>query len=71
LAGPERKRHGVIEDGQGAVRGTVEACRLEAREPHGIVASVMSIPMRLFFKGVLRKAILQDLNDIKAAVERG
>jgi len=30
----------------------------------------MSIPMRLFFKGVIKKALLQDLNDIKAAVER-
>lgn len=38
--------------------------------PQSIVAKLMSIPMRLFFKGVARKAILQDLNDIKAAVER-
>lgn len=38
--------------------------------PQGIRAQVMSIPMRLFFKGVIRKALLQDLNDIKAAVER-
>jgi Polyketide cyclase / dehydrase and lipid transport len=38
--------------------------------PQGIVARLMSIPMRLFFKGVIRKAALQDLNDIKAAVER-
>ena len=39
-------------------------------QPQGIGASLMSIPMRLFFKGVIRKAILQDLKDIKAAVER-
>jgi hypothetical protein len=39
-------------------------------QPQGIVAKLMSIPMRLFFKGAIRKAILQDLNDIKAAVER-
>jgi len=32
-------------------------------------AEVMSIPMRLFFMGVIRKAVLQDLQDIKAAVE--
>jgi len=38
--------------------------------PHGIVARFMSIPMRLFFKGVIQKAILQDLNDIRSAVER-
>ncbi len=35
----------------------------------GIGAKLRSSPMFLF-KGVLKKAILQDLNDIKAAVER-
>ena len=40
-------------------------------QPQGIVAKVMSIPMVLFFKGVAKKAILQDLNDIKSAVEKG
>src|SRR2546423_9337188 len=39
-------------------------------KPQGVVATLMSIPMRLFFKGVVKKADLQDLNDIKAAVER-
>src|SRR5215510_5541999 len=34
--------------------------------PQGIVARLMSIPMFLF-KGVVKKAILQDLNDIKSA----
>jgi len=38
-------------------------------EPQGIAARVKSIPMGLF-KGVVKKAILQDLNDIKSAVER-
>ena len=37
--------------------------------PQGIVAKIMSIPMVLLFKGVAKKALLQDLNDIKAAVE--
>ena len=37
--------------------------------PQGIGAKLMSIPMVLFFKGMIRKAALQDLNDIKAAVE--
>ena len=37
--------------------------------PQGIVARLMSIPMVLF-KGVAKKALLQDLNDIKTAVER-
>ena len=39
-------------------------------QPQGIVAKLQSIPMGLFFKGVVRKAILQDLNDIKSVVER-
>jgi hypothetical protein len=38
-------------------------------KPQGIVARLMSIPMFLF-KGVAKKAILQDLNDIKSAVEK-
>jgi len=38
-------------------------------KPQGIVATLMSIPMFLF-KGVAKKALLQDLNDIKAAVEQ-
>jgi len=37
--------------------------------PQGIVARLMSIPMFLF-KGVAKKALLQDLNDIKSAVEQ-
>ena len=37
-------------------------------KPQGIVARLKSIPMFLF-KGVVKKAILQDLNDIKSAVE--
>ena len=40
-------------------------------QPQGIVARLMSIPMRLLFKGVAKKALLQDLNDIKSAVEQG
>jgi hypothetical protein len=38
--------------------------------PQGIVAKLLSIPMGLLFKGVAKKALLQDLNDIKAAVEQ-
>ena len=41
-----------------------------ASEPQGIAARLKSIPMGLF-KGVVKKAILQDLNDIKSAVEQG
>ena len=32
------------------------------------IAKIKSLPM-IFFRGVLKKAILQDLNDIKSAVE--
>jgi hypothetical protein len=40
-------------------------------EPQGVAARLMSIPMMLLFKGVAKKAILQDLNDIRSAVEHG
>jgi hypothetical protein len=39
-------------------------------KPQSIVAKFWSIPMGLLFKGVAKKALLQDLNDIKAAVEQ-
>lgn len=38
--------------------------------PQTFAARLQAIPMGLFFKGAIRKAIMQDLNDIKAAVER-
>ena len=37
--------------------------------PQGIVAKLKSIPMPLF-KGMVKKALVQDLNDIKSAVEQ-
>jgi len=39
-------------------------------QPQGFAAKLMSIPMSLLFKGVAKKALLQDLKDIKTAVER-
>jgi hypothetical protein len=39
-------------------------------KPQTFMARFMSIPMMLFFKGTMKKLILQDLNDIKSAVER-
>ncbi len=39
-------------------------------QPQGFAAKLMSLPMGLLFKGVAKKAILQDLNDIKSAVEQ-
>lgn len=38
--------------------------------PQTLKARLVSIPMRLFFMGVIRKAVQRDLDDIKAAVER-
>lgn len=39
-------------------------------QPQSIMAKLQAIPMELLFKGVVKKAILQDLNDIKSAVEQ-
>lgn len=39
-------------------------------QPQTIAARIMSIPMGLFFKGVAKKALLQDLSDIKSALEQ-
>ena len=38
-------------------------------KPRGIIATLKALPMVLF-KGVVKKAILQDLNDLKSAVEQ-
>jgi hypothetical protein len=39
-------------------------------QPQGFVARLLSIPMGLLFKGVAKRALLQDLKDIKSAVEQ-
>ncbi len=39
-------------------------------QAQGIMAKIKSLPM-LFFKGILKKAILQDLTDYKNAIEQG
>lgn len=39
-------------------------------KPQGLIARIKSLPMFLF-KGMIKKALLQDLNDIKSAVEKG
>ena len=49
--------------------GSVVLTSSHDSKPQGFVARLMSIPM-VFFKGVAKKALLQDLNDIKAAVEK-
>ena len=39
-------------------------------KPRGFLARLLSIPMGVVFKGVMKKALLQDLNDLKGVVER-
>jgi uncharacterized protein YndB with AHSA1/START domain len=50
--------------------GAITLTSAHDSRPQSFVAKLQAIPMGLFFRGVIRKAILQDLNDIKAAVER-
>lgn len=52
--------------------GTDGMTLTEAHEsqPQGAVARLLSIPMGFLIKGVWKKAVLKDLNDIKAAVEK-
>ena len=57
----------ISESGNGSITLTSS----HDSQPQGIVARLLSIPMGLLFKGVAKKALLQDLNDIKSAVEQG
>ncbi len=50
--------------------GAVAVTSSHDSQPQTFAAKVQAIPMALFFKGAIRKAIMQDLNDIKTAVER-
>jgi hypothetical protein len=50
--------------------GSITLTSSHDSQPQGIIAKLLSIPMGLLFKGVAKKALLQDLNDIKSAVER-
>jgi hypothetical protein len=49
--------------------GGIALIGIHETKPQGFVATLKSLPM-VFFKGVIKKAILQDLNDIKSAVEQ-
>jgi len=49
--------------------GGIALTSTHVSKPQGIIARIMSLPMFLF-KGVAKKALLQDLNDIKSAVEK-
>lgn len=48
--------------------GSVTLTGIHETQPQGFSAKLKSLPM-VFFKGVIKKATLKDLNDIKAAVE--
>jgi hypothetical protein len=49
--------------------GAITLSECHESNPQSFAAKLMSIPMTLLFKGMAKKAVLQDLNDIKAAVE--
>lgn len=49
--------------------GGITLTSVHDSQPQSFVARLMSIPMGLLFKGVAKRALLQDLNDIKSAVE--
>lgn len=55
--------HRITED-----RGRITLTGIHETRPRGFVARLKSLPM-VFFKGVIRKAIMKDLEDIKKAVE--
>jgi len=48
--------------------GSVTLTSSHDTQPQGFAAKLKSAPM-IFFKGMLKKALVQDLNDIKSAVE--
>lgn len=50
--------------------GGMTLTSLHDSQPQSFVAKCMSIPMGVLFKGVAKKALMQDLNDIKSAVEK-
>ncbi|MFT3917458.1 MAG: SRPBCC family protein [Anaeromyxobacteraceae bacterium] len=55
--------------GLSGIDGDVVVTSSHETRPQGLLAKVKSLPM-IFFRGVLRKAILEDLDDLKRFVER-
>jgi hypothetical protein len=49
--------------------GTMTLTSSHETRPQGLVSKLKSIPM-VFFRGMMKKVYLQDLNDIKSAVEQ-
>ncbi|MBC3873605.1 SRPBCC family protein [Undibacterium flavidum] len=58
-----------IEEQEGQ-QGAMRLISVHDSQPQTWMTKLMVIPMRLFFKGVAKKALMQDLIDIKTAVER-
>ncbi|QVL31793.1 hypothetical protein KIH39_23625 [Telmatocola sphagniphila] len=50
--------------------GSMTLAESHQSTPQSNFAKLMSVPMRLLFKGVVKKALLKDLKDIKSAVEQ-
>ncbi len=50
--------------------GKVTLTGIHETQPQGFAAKLKSLPM-VFFRGVIKKAILQDLRDVKKATELG
>jgi hypothetical protein len=51
--------------------GGITLASIHDSQPQTFATKLMSVPMGLLFKGVAKKALIQDLIDIKTAVERG
>ena len=65
--------HGCVYITTMRVSANNEGCTLTMShqiKPQAFIAKLLSFPMGLLFKGTIRKVILRDLNDIKAAVEQ-
>ncbi len=65
--------HGCVYITTMRISGSNEGCSLTMShqiKPQAFIAKLLSFPMGLLFKGTIRKVILRDLNDIKAAVEQ-
>jgi hypothetical protein len=50
--------------------GALALTSVHDSQPQSVAAKIMSVPMGLLLKGVAKKALLQDLLDIKSAVEQ-
>ena len=64
--------HGCVFITSFTIEKTGEGCSLAMNhqtKPQKLMAKIMSPIMGLFFKGAIKKVILQDLNDIKKKVE--